>query len=258
MGNEYLEGDTIEEKPEPPEQRMFATRTVDLTSPNQTEELGGNDQLGIPKDEDPVLKASDDFFMKTIEEYRTGIRGAVRGLWNGDIDVFDFESHMNAQIRRQIPLAFAEGAAQCGITPDEFTETENRVIDEIIEDQISYVEGFGDAVEAGSKANGGKLSAFDWRIDLWVNVYETAKTRGQTLACADKKYRWVLAASESCKSCLKLNGKVKRGSVWEAAGIYPRNPNLECMQSANGVPVCKCELVETNEPASRGRLPGLP
>lgn len=260
LENEYIQGETVEDKPFLPEQRMFPTRREDLTTPNQTEELGGNDVVEIDSDDDPLVKGGgkdDDFFMKTIEEYRLGIRGAIRALWNGQDDVFEFESKLNSQIRRQIPLAFAEGAKQCGVLPSEFTEAENEWIDAHIADQISYVEKLGDAVEAGSKANGGKLSAFDWRVDLWVMGYETAKTQGQVMACGDKKQKWILHADESCDDCKRLDGKVKRGSFWLASGILPRSLNLDCMQSANGVPVCKCELVETDEPVSRGPLPRI-
>jgi hypothetical protein len=56
----------------------------------------------------------------------------------------------------------------------------------------------------------------------------------------------------NCNDCLKLEGKVKRASVWEASGIRPQSHALEC-RGYN----CQCSLEETNEPLSRGPLPGI-
>lgn len=64
----------------------------------------------------------------------------------------------------------------------------------------------------------------------------------------------------NCGSCSKLAGKVKRASQWRAAGLGPQsgpmhvlpNPALEC-----GGYECKCSLMPTTEPMSKGRLPAV-
>lgn len=98
------------------------------------------------------------------------------------------------------------------------------------------------------------LGAASSRLPMWINRYREVRTQAQTMACSDQKLMWVLGPSENhCPSCSKLAGKVKRGSVWRAAGIQPRIFDLAC-HGFN----CLCELVPTNEPSSRGPLPRLP
>ncbi len=142
-----------------------------------------------------------------------------------------------------------------GLTMDDMTPQERMELQSAIVRERQFVMGFADAVEAGSKANGGKLGAFAHRIDLWVNRYDALKAKALTMAKADTKLEWVLHANESCNDCLRLGGKVKRASVWRRNNLYPQAPQLDCMQGASGVPVCKCQLVPTDKPVSRGRLP---
>ena len=57
----------------------------------------------------------------------------------------------------------------------------------------------------------------------------------------------------NCSSCMKLAGKVKRGSFWQASGIQPQHPGLRC-----GGWNCQCFLSPTTDRASAGRLPSIP
>ena len=60
---------------------------------------------------------------------------------------------------------------------------------------------------------------------------------------------------DNCRTCLALDGKVKRASFWDTTGVHPQatNGTLEC----NGYN-CGCELIPTDEPLSRGPLPNVP
>lgn len=191
-------------------------------------------------------------------EYRAEIRAAVRGLWTGALDYFQSWDAMGVSIRRQIPRAWHEGARQCGVEPSELTPTEKATIQQIIAREMQYIDGLLVAVEENSRANGGKLDPLFSRVDLWMGRYRDAMSQAQISACGDQKYRWTLNPAEHCGSCKKLAGKVKRGSYWQMMGIYPQCGLLECVISASGVPVCKCILEPTDEPASRGPLPSLP
>ena len=265
LGDEYLESQELKIRMESPENRNYPIRREDLTSPNQTEELGYNEKLELDQDDDPIVKGGSEsispfgMMIKSMENYRSFIRNSVRGLWNGTIDIYDFSSSMGIAIRNGLMVAFKEGAKESGIESEDLTEAELSAIDEMIANEISYVDNFGDAIEAGNKASGGKLSSFDWRVDLWASRYEEAKVLGKVMADSDKKYKWVMYAKEDCSSCIKLSGKVKRSSEWKRNDVYPRHHSkLECMLDANGVPVCKCQLEETEEPCTRGPLPSLP
>jgi len=99
-----------------------------------------------------------------------------------------------------------------------------------------------------------RLGTAQARIPMWTNRYREVMNTAKTMAGADKKLIWVLGPTEeSCPSCLKLAGKVKRGSVWMASGIQPQSPALAC-----GGFFCQCSLQPTDLPASPGRLPSIP
>lgn len=190
-------------------------------------------------------------------DYRSGIRSAIRGLWRGAIDRAQFEDVMARVIRRGLGFAFAEGAAQNGIKPDEYSGAEVLALQDAIDSENQHVTGLAVDVEAGSKVNGGKLEPLFARSELWIARYEDLVIRAKTLTGGDKKLKWVLGRTEKhCGSCSKLNGKVKRASWWSENGILPRVPGAEYLECQGYR--CDCNLEETTEPLSRGAMPRLP
>ena len=186
--------------------------------------------------------------------YHNAIRSAVRGLWVGALDYDQFFQAMESAIRLGIPQAWHEGARECGVMPSELTPEERLVMQSAIWDEYNYIGNFALAIEASSKALGGKLGPLMNRAELWINRYKDIVNRAKTMACKNQKLMWVLGKTEvHCSSCLKLNGKIKRGSQWERAGIRPQHPDLEC-----GGWRCDCSLVPTVAPMSKGPLPGIP
>jgi len=189
--------------------------------------------------------------------YRMAIRNAVRGLWTGAIDYDQFYDIMLTTIRNGQTAAFYEGAKECGILPGDLTPRERFRIEQAINYENQWIDGFAQAIEEGSKANGGKLTPLFARAEPWIGRYVGLRSEARAMACADKKLKWVQGpTSDTCSSCTKLNGKVKRGSYWQERGIFPRvhgAPYLEC----NGFR-CLCELVPTDEPCTPGPLPSLP
>lgn len=195
----------------------------------------------------------------TVADYRLSIRAAVRGLWRGEYDLFDFVDLMRITITRGFKAAWDEGARQCDVYPEEYTEQEFIELDDRINGELLFAPGFGRAVILGNRANKGLLRPQLTRAELWVKRYQAVKNRAMVLACKDRKLAWRLGAREHCTSCLKLADQVRRASVWEANDIYPQHPTkLICMLSAGGVSVCGCKFEPTDEPCTRGRLPSLP
>lgn len=191
------------------------------------------------------------------KDYGVDIRSSVRGLWRGDIGRASFFDGMMSTIRRGMRKAWLEGAATCGISDySELTVAEVSALSELVRSQYGYLVGFADSIEDGSRDNGGKLGPHIDRSELWTRRYNEAFERGRAMACADKKLKWVLGETEHCSSCLKLAGKVKRASYWADRGIFPAVPGaryLECRGYR-----CGCNFEETDDPLSRGPLPGLP
>lgn len=185
-----------------------------------------------------------------ITAFRKAIRAAVRGLWTGALTKSDFLSVMDSALNRHLQAAWKEGAKECGIKPSEYTPEEKAALALFIYNQMGFVPGFADAIESGSKKNGGKLGPLMQRGGLWVNRYKQASNQATGMACKNKKLKWVYGDTLHCRDCLKLNGRVYRASVWQSMGISPQSSKLACKGYR-----CQCRWVETDEPLTRGRPP---
>lgn len=185
--------------------------------------------------------------------YRNTVRAYVRMLWKGDIDREMFEDNMTIAIERMFTQAWHEGAREMGILPTELTEGEKNALMKLIDDELQYLPQFSDAIEAGSRANRGKLTPLLRRSDLWVNKYDKVFNQAKAMAGRDQKLMWVRGMTKQpCRDALKLNGRVYRASTWAKHNILPQSIDLEC-RGFN----CQCKLVATNEPITRGRPPKL-
>jgi len=192
------------------------------------------------------------FLRETKADFGASIRAAVRGFWAGHTNEFDFFDSMMVSIRRNLTKAWQEGAAEVGIRADELTSEELRGLENMIAGQFPHIGGFADAIEAGSKANGGLLRPQVARGRMWIARWDEAKMKGRMMAAGDIKLVWTLGPTLAhCGTCLKMSGKVKRSSTWLAHGILPKSPILRC-----GGFNCKCSLDPTDLPMSKGRLPG--
>jgi hypothetical protein len=185
-----------------------------------------------------------------------GIRSSFRGLWKGFLDYDQFFESMMLTIRSGFTRAWYEGAAKCGIKPNELSPEERLQMEANINNQFQYIDGVAAAIEAGSQANKGKLTPLLRRGDIWVNGYRATVMRAQALACGDRKGEWQLGDAEHCDSCVKLHGKVKRLSYWNDRGILPAIPGAPYLDCSGYN--CQCTLVITDKPMSRGPLPRLP
>lgn len=188
---------------------------------------------------------------KSIQEYRSAIRSAVRRLWLGG-EYFNFIDTMNFVLQRHLTAAWNEGAAICGIQPDELSDTELSARERFINEQFEYLLGFGDSIQEGSKASGGTLSTHFNRTELWVNRYEDAKNQSKLLACKDQKLKWIYGDTQHCNDCAKLNGRIYRASVWEKYNVYPQSRRLSCHGYR-----CQCRLEPTSDRANSGQPPRL-
>lgn len=195
--------------------------------------------------------------MAGIDTYRAGLRSAVRGLWSGVFSLSQFQDEMRTLINRRLTQAFDEGAAECGITPDEFTTEEQLALARAIQEELSHVRELANRIEANSKASKGKLTPLLNRVStLWLNRYRDLNNLARQITCKNVKLVWSVGPTEHCKTCARLNGKVKRASTWKRLGLRPQHPpnnRLECQGY-----LCQCTLARTNLPISKGPLPKTP
>lgn len=192
---------------------------------------------------------------ETYATYRSRIRSAARGLWVGALDYDQFYDDLWAiTIPGGITAAWYEGAAECGILPSELTAEEKQAMGTFIWQQQQHIDSFATFIMDNSKARGGKLSHVMGRVETWANRYNEAKHLAMGMACGDQKLVWQLGPTKvHCGTCLKMNGKVKRASQWDRAGVRPQSPELEC-----GGWRCLCTLNPTDAPMSMGPLPRMP
>ena len=189
-------------------------------------------------------------------EYRSGLRAAIRGFWSGVLDRNQFWDAMSRTIRIGLKRAWHSGAADCGIAPDELTPAEVLALQDAIDYEHLWIGGLANTIEANSKAKGGKLTPLFTRIEIWIGRWEGVASQARVMACTDQKLIWTLGPTENCKSCKKLAGKVKRNSWWQDNGILPRVHDawyLDCKGFR-----CECQILPTDKPLSRGRMPNLP
>lgn len=200
----------------------------------------------------PITEAS-----RFAGAYRRNIRSATRALWNEALSLDQFVESMFLTIRQGLTQAWAEGAAACGVFITDLTGAERVALERAISSENSHVFGFALDIEDNNRANGGLLRPLMSRAEMWVNRFGDVVGRAQVMACEDEKLEWEIDPTiDNCQSCLRLKGKVKRASFWQASGVIPRNPpnqNLECSGWR-----CGCRLKTTTKPVSRGPLPRLP
>jgi hypothetical protein len=201
--------------------------------------------LSATAHQDSILKQSDD--------YGLSIRAHVRGLWGGQVDLYQFIEGMIATVTRGFTRAWYDGARAVGIQPSELTLEELSRLQTEINGEISHIYEFGLDIERNNRAAGKHLGPLLRRAEMWTARYEGIKSLAMMLAGGDRKMKWVWnPLKEHCSSCQRLNGRVYRSSTWRRYNIYPRSRELACRGYR-----CGCVFVETTEPATPGRPPSL-
>lgn len=230
-----------------------ADATLSFQNPKFTWEDGDVEWLTDEEDDAPALAEA----ASHQDDFGRAIRAVARGLWVGVYDYYQAWEAMDATIRRYLPLAWYEGARECGIEPSELTPEERQALALMIQGELGQLNAFLTAIEQGSKANGGKLRPFLYRASMWAMRYQDARNQARVMANADQKLCWTWnPEKEHCPTCAKLNGKIKRASFWKREGVFPQNPpndKLECKGWQ-----CGCELAPTEERCSPGPLPKCP
>jgi hypothetical protein len=188
---------------------------------------------------------------KSYNTYLTSIRGAIRALYREQLSLFEFVDNMVSIIERNLIIAWNNGAADCGIRPNEFSQAELLVRDRYISDQFRYILGLGQSVQADR--NVVRIGESLRRAEMWANRWRDIRALGSQTVCADIKMLWQWAPEkEHCVDCQAMNGRVYRNSTWNRYGIRPGSANLACFGGH-----CGCELVPTDLPITPGRPPAL-
>lgn len=188
-------------------------------------------------------------------DFQAGIRAAVRGLWLGALTRSQFIDSMTTTLENGLNYAWRDGAEACDVPPEDWTTAEVKQMSNYIDNQVSFVPSFADDIKADSKAKGGTIDQFLSRADIWANRYNELRDIARLIYCEDERLEWrVDKSKENCRTCLPLDGWVKRASYWrdwsDETGIYPQSENLIC-----GGYHCGCGRYPTRKPISKGRPP---
>lgn len=184
------------------------------------------------------------------------MESAARGLWRATSDMTMFLNRMFAIIETEYTRAWRAGMIDAGVNPRDMSEDEKTALGLHISSAQGKVYDLGLFIQEHSRANEYEFGSLEGRLDLWLTGYNTVYNDALTFASSDPNLVWVLGGTEQhCTSCNKLNGKVKRASVWDASMLQPSDPPnfyLEC-----GGWRCRCYFEVTSSVQSRGPLPTL-
>lgn len=189
--------------------------------------------------------------------YGRDVRGVVRALWSGVMDENQAYGQFYDTVRIGFRRAWTEGGRTCGIEPADWTPEERAELERATANELTFILPFLDYIVAHDKTAKFKFGALLHRCGLWAQRFNDLVNHAMQRMCKDKKLRWVKTAKESCVDCIRLDGQVRRASVWLKNDLRPQSPRLACMRSAGGASVCKCYFEETDEPCTSGPLPRL-
>lgn len=206
-----------------------------------------------PPNEPPLPPDNpDEEVQKSLNDYRRSLRALARGYYNQEFDRFSFVDQMVQAISRNFTQAWQRAIKDCGLKPEDMTPEEQAILDQKINGQYQYILGLADALDEAREAGDAVTTLFD-RIEMWVERYNEIQSLAKITSCGDKKYKWVRdPIKDSCPDCIKLDGRVYRGSIWAKYNIYPKAAELAC-----GGWKCGCRFEETDEPVTKGKPPKL-
>ncbi len=189
--------------------------------------------------------------IKTARGYYNAMLRAVVGLFNRKIDEFEFVGRISDIIRDQMRRAYNEGLRRIGIDPKNMTSAMQAELSALITNEETFALALAADILKQRDIEGATSAQFKSRLEVWRNRYDDVANRAAVTGAEKKGYNleWRIGATEkSCKTCLKLNGKVATAAQWRISQYKPQSPpnaELEC-----GGWRCDCKLDVTDRAAT--------
>lgn len=161
-----------------------------------------------------------------------------------------FAGGMRSALRRFGLIAFRDGMNDAGYDPESLSAEELATFRAWQDEQTSLVGGLANEIfKQGISENEVNLRAQMWADVSLRSIYMKGVVTGNNLV----PMKWTLgqAVEQHCTDCPRLAGQVRTAAFWDKADLHPGSLKTECMHG------CKCDLVVTNEPLSKGKLPRL-
>ena len=184
--------------------------------------------------------------LKTFAEYHARLWRAALALFHGGADP-SFIATFARSIDVELTKAWNSGSQSLGISPDEMTERDIKVLSQIIANENKFILGMASDIQAAA-AEGMEeeafASQFGNRVNVWAARYTDVVNQALLYFGKKEKLVWKIGNREKhCSTCPRLNGIVAFGDEWSRVGFHPQRPPnnlLEC-----GGWECGCELLPT-------------
>lgn len=212
-------------------------------------------------DRDYIINAAKTHYMrlqraaKSAQSTRLDFELLVEDLFvdavEGRVRKDAFRRRLMQAIRGYGELIVLDGLRAVGSTLDlvDLDDDERGEIEAHMQAQRVYVNNVAEAIYADDRVT--PQEAAISKPEMWSNkslmpLYQMGMAFGSKNAVME----WVLGrAEEHCDSCRALSGQRRRMSFWKST-VLPQSNSLQCAGYR-----CTCDIVLTDQPVTRGRLP---
>lgn len=165
-------------------------------------------------------------------EMRTGALTLDQWYYRSQVTI---QGHVLDSYR--LGLASARGVAPSAVR---LTATERKGANQQIVAQYEYMAKFRDAVKARLATGKDLTTLVDSRAAMYAGSMRDTFTAARLSQQPEERLTWNRHASDSCETCIAMNGQTKTAAEWEAGGIWPAH-GTRCLSN------CKCQLVDSSE-----------
>ena len=179
--------------------------------------------------------------------YRNQLRLAVADVYQRRSTRVGLQDAMGALIETFAPRVFAEGMQEGGADPDEMEDEERDALQAWIDNQLTYVPAFTEAVD-NAETDQAQESILN-RLDLWSGALRNLGDMGKAFALKNRTGQWRLGGTiEHCSTCTRLsNGRPRRVSWYIHNGYIPRQVGSETLECKGFQCLCGVYDPKTDE-----------
>lgn len=220
-------------------QAAQAQQTPPANDPNVNVNIDTEDEVGTKAQKDYLTTQA-----MFVQDVRDLLVSASQP--NTYLDRRAFTTVMRSFLKNYGMQAYKDGLAQGQVYVDTLDPEDNLRYMGVLMDQSQYINGLADDVYKAKNVNAGNAQG---RAQMWGKSLQQFIDKGLGSAAANAMFEWVRnPLSDSCKTCLRMNGQVHRFKTYELRDILPRSSKLACHGFR-----CSCQLVRTTDKA-RGRF----
>lgn len=217
-------------------------------TPQEQTPQGKSPTVNINEDVEDEIKSVKKDYSTTQALFIQDVADLLRSAStpNTYLDRRAFGVVMRSFLKNYGTQAYKDGMAAGGVFVETLDAEENVDNARIFIEQSQYINGLADDVYKAKAVNPGNAQS---RAMMWGKSLQQFNDAGLMSADRNGMYIWRRGGtSDSCWTCVRMEGQVHRMKTWKQRNILPRSSNLAC-SGFN----CLCYLQKTTELA-RGRF----